>query len=43
MKMIEFDFQKAFKKGSSFLQNLLFYVFGHWGMVSIIYFKNQIS
>jgi hypothetical protein len=35
--MIEFDFHKAFKKGSSFLQNLLFYAFGHWGMASIIY------
>jgi len=35
--MIEFDFHKGFKKGLIFLQNILFYVFGHWGMVSIIY------
>jgi hypothetical protein len=40
--MIEFDFHKGFKKGSSFLQNLLFYVFGHWGMVSIIYLFKKI-
>jgi hypothetical protein len=37
IKIIEFDFHKGFKKGSFFLQNILFYVFGHWGMVSIIY------